>query len=130
MDKNLFFYELEGRGYIFQNKKWEEAKHGFEDDMLNMAWEMWSSAKHSVKAQAVPEGFGLFDGDTLTYSNGYSINCSFDDEFDCHIFDVYQNEDCVKDGMTQLEQAHCLVLSMIKLDAKDSMIEAQEPTND
>ena len=79
-----------------------------------------------AKAQAVPEGFGLFDGDTLTYSNGYSINCSFDDEFDCHIFDVYQNEDCVKDGMTQLEQAHCLVLSMIKLDAKDSMIEAQE----
>ena len=55
MDKNLFFYELEGRGYIFQNKKWDEAKHGFEDDMLNMAWEMWSSAKHSVKAQAVPE---------------------------------------------------------------------------
>ena len=58
MDKNLFFYELEGRGYIFQNKKWDEAKHRFEDDMLNMAWEMWSSAKHSVKAQAVPEGFG------------------------------------------------------------------------
>ena len=59
MDKNLFFYELEGRGYIFQNKKWDEAKHGFEDDMLNMAWEMWASAKHSVKAQAVPEGFVL-----------------------------------------------------------------------
>ena len=61
MDKNLFFYELEGRGYIFQNKKWDEAKHGFEDDMLNMAWEMWSSAKHSVKAQAVPEGFVLVE---------------------------------------------------------------------
>ena len=59
MDKNLFFYELEGRGYIFQNKKWDEAKYVFEDDMLNMAWEMWSSAKHSVKAQAVPEGFIL-----------------------------------------------------------------------
>lgn len=57
--KELFFYELEGRGYIFQNKKWDEAKHGFEDDMLNMAWEMWSSAKHSAKAQAVPEGFVL-----------------------------------------------------------------------
>lgn len=57
--KELFFYELEGRGYIFKNKKWDEAKHGFEDDMLNMAWEMWSSAKHSAKAQAVPEGFVL-----------------------------------------------------------------------
>ena len=51
--KELFFYELEGRGYIFQNKKWDATKHGFEDDMLNMAWEMWSSAKHSVKAQAL-----------------------------------------------------------------------------
>lgn len=59
MDKDLFFYELEGRGYTFQNKKWDETKHGFEDDMLNMAWEMWSSAKHSIKAQAVPEGFIL-----------------------------------------------------------------------
>lgn len=55
MDKDLFFYELEGRGYTFQNKKWDETKHGFEDDMLNMAWEMWSSAKHSIKAQAVPD---------------------------------------------------------------------------
>ena len=59
MDKNLFFYELEGRGYIFQNKKWDEAKHRFEDDMLNMAWEMWASAKHGLKAQAVPESNAL-----------------------------------------------------------------------
>lgn len=56
--KNLFFYELEGRGYTFQNKNWDEAKHGFEDDMLNMAWEMWSSGQ-AAKAQAVPEGFVL-----------------------------------------------------------------------
>ena len=81
MDKNLFFYELEGRGYIFQNKKWDEAKYVFEDDMLNMAWEMWSSAKHSVKAQAVPEGFILvprempksFDEGLYVYSNNISM---------------------------------------------------------
>ncbi len=85
MDKNLFFYELEGRGYIFQNKKWDEAKHVFEDDMLNMAWEMWSSAKHSVKAQAVPEyaefylGGGVFaicdwkDYETVKTSNGILV---------------------------------------------------------
>ena len=58
MDKKLFFYELEGRGYTFQNKNWDEVKHGFEDDMLNMAWEMWSLGK-AAKAQAVPEGFLL-----------------------------------------------------------------------
>ena len=57
MDKNLFFYELEGRGYTFQNKNWDEAKHGFEDDMLNMAWEMWSSGQ-AAKAQ-VPESNAL-----------------------------------------------------------------------
>lgn len=59
MDKNLFFYELEGRGYTFHNKNWDEAKHGFEDDMLNMAWEMWSSGQ-AAKAH-VPEGFVLVE---------------------------------------------------------------------
>ena len=59
MDKNLFFYELEGRGYTFHNKNWDEAKHGFEDDMLNMAWEMWSSGK-AAKAQ-VPNTQALHD---------------------------------------------------------------------
>ena len=58
MNKKLFFYELEGRGYSFHNKNWDEAKHGFEDDMLNMAWEMWSSGQ-VVKAQAVPESNAL-----------------------------------------------------------------------
>ena len=55
--KKLFFYELEGRGYTFQNKNWDEVKHGFKDDMLNMAWEMWSSGQ-AVKAQ-VPESNAL-----------------------------------------------------------------------
>lgn len=73
MDKNLFFYELEGRGYIFQNKKWDEAKHRFEDDMLNMAWEMWSSAKHSVKAQAVPERFVLVERSKLLQIFGSAV---------------------------------------------------------
>lgn len=57
--KKFFFYELEGRGYTFQNKNWDAAKHGFEDDMLNMAWEMWSSGQ-AAKAQ-VPEGFVLVE---------------------------------------------------------------------
>ena len=60
MDKNLFFYELEGRGYTFHNKNWDEAKHGFEDDMLNMAWEMWSSGQ-AAKAQVVPNAQALHD---------------------------------------------------------------------
>ena len=69
-NKKLFFYELEGRGYTFQNKNWDETKHGFEDDMLNMAWEMWSSGK-AVKAQAVLEGFVLLPG-TLSEDDALS----------------------------------------------------------
>ena len=57
MNKKLFFYELEGRGYSFHNKNWDEVKHGFKDDMLNMAWEMWSSGQ-AVKAQT-PESNAL-----------------------------------------------------------------------
>ena len=60
MDKKLFFYELEGRGYTFQNKNWDAAKHGFEDDMLNMAWEMWSSGQ-AAKAQVAPEWISVSD---------------------------------------------------------------------
>ena len=56
-NKKLFFYELEGRGYSFHNKNWDEVKHGFKDDMLNMAWEMWSSGQ-AAKAQ-VPEGITI-----------------------------------------------------------------------
>ena len=75
MDKNLFFYELEGRGYTFHNKNWDEAKHGFEDDMLNMAWEMWSSGQ-AAKAQAVPEGFVLVEKvhpDAIVHNQGLSL---------------------------------------------------------
>ncbi len=83
MDKNLFFYELEGRGYTFENMTW--LGNCFEDDMLNMAWEMWSSAKHSVKAQAVPEWISVEDEFTkknlkvllnlVTRKNGKPIKC-------------------------------------------------------
>ena len=69
MDKNLFFYELEGRGYTFENMTW--LGNCFEDDLLNMAWEMWSSAKHSVKAQAVPEGFVLVPKDQFESLNEF-----------------------------------------------------------
>ena len=83
MDKNLFFYELEGRGYTFQNKNWDAAKHGFEDDMLNMAWEMWSSGK-VAKAQ-VPEGFVLVEKDLIQ-----SIHQSCNNALDINDRDIYK----------------------------------------
>ena len=108
MDKNLFFYELEGRGYIFQNKKWDEAKHGFEDDMLNMAWEMWSSAKHSVKAQAVPEGFVLVPKEPTDKTIAHMINTPIEVNLLCDHADTFLSE-----GEAYI--------------AYKAMIEAQEP---
>ena len=112
MDKNLFFYELEGRGYIFQNKKWDEAKHVFEDDMLNMAWEMWSSAKHSVKAQAVPE-----IQQTL---NDRLLVKSIREHVESHISEISVNDLFDKGWLAAMK---CIQNNI-------AMIEAQEPTND
>ena len=108
MDKNLFFYELEGRGYIFQNKKWDEAKHRFEDDMLNMAWEMWASAKHSVKAQAVPEGFVLVEKTKLMQIVGSAAI----------IEPITRGNPLMSKYKTELD----FILSTVR-----AMIEAQEP---
>ena len=75
--KELFFYELEGRGYTFENMTW--LGNCFEDDMLNMAWEMWSSAKHSVKSQAVLEWISVED--KLPTENGNYLVCIDGDVF-------------------------------------------------
>ena len=144
MDKNLFFYELEGRGYIFQNKKWDEAKHVFEDDMLNMAWEMWSSAKHSVKAQAVPEGFvektesnthhyfKLKDWDEWTCIDGIKDSITSD-----HDINAIVEIDCLE--VIEINNKPCFALlafgkrhgTEVKFfDTKEEAIEAQEPAND
>ena len=41
-DRELFLYELEGRGYTFENMTW--LGNCFEDNILNMAWEMWQAS--------------------------------------------------------------------------------------
>ena len=52
MDKNLFFYELEGRGYTFENMTW--LGNCFEDNFLNMAWEMWQASASREGYKFVP----------------------------------------------------------------------------
>ena len=149
MDKNLFFYELEGRGYIFQNKKWDEAKHGFEDDMLNMAWEMWSSAKHSVKAQAVPEGFVLLEKKGLRdtyYWDGCEYVVDHPSEYEMELergeivtlekwqrtkeTNVYCANIFSDEDNFELVQFDSLEEAEKAVAANKAMIEAQEPTND
>lgn len=138
--KELFFYELEGRGYIFQNKKWDETKHGFEDDMLNMAWEMWSSAKHSNKAQAVPEWISVQDrmpeegeevfvhsyGQVRQATRASSWAGGFK-ERNCYGWQAtYSQSHWMPKNIKLPEQYHFYYEN----DAKQkAMIEAQEPTN-
>ena len=53
MDKNLFFYELEGRGYTFENMTW--LGNCFEDNFLNMAYEMWCASASREGYVVVPK---------------------------------------------------------------------------
>ena len=116
MDKKLFFYELEGRGYTFQNKNWDAAKHGFEDDMLNMAWEMWSSGQ-VAKAQTVPEGFVLVGIKDLREV----ISTASDAMMDENTSSVYE-----KTGKPSTWFDHYVVAESKVL----KVIEAQEQSND
>ncbi len=57
-ERELFLYELEGHGYEFKNKTWI---HGvgdvggmFDDDQLNMAWEMWTASASREGYKLVP----------------------------------------------------------------------------
>ena len=147
--KKLFFYELEGRGYTFQNKNWDEAKHGFEDDMLNMAWEMWSSGQ-VVKAQAVPESNALLSaavdavkklgsGDfVLVPKDQFESLSEFKDLYKRAIINAKKRKD-------QINWAHVAGLGVgsgravelcktLNIDPSATnmyvMIEAQEPAND
>ncbi len=54
-EREVFFYELNGRGYEFENKTWI---HGlgdvgglFDDDQLNMVWEMYLAGQESKQAE-------------------------------------------------------------------------------
>ena len=155
MNKNLFFYELEGRGYTFQNKNWDEAKHGFEDDMLNMAWEMWSSGQ-AAKAQ-VPKGFVLVEKSKIKtwYQDDDEPEnfCNSESDLDC-LGDCLDDDDIIVVNIH--ESAHIstkkvfgvwksnsptdiqskFILVDLRVEAEQivaenkAMIEAQEPAND
>ena len=51
-ERELFLYELEGRGYTFENMTW--LGNCFEDNFLNMAWEMWCASASREGYVVVP----------------------------------------------------------------------------
>lgn len=54
VERQLFLYELTGRGYEFRNKSWHDDWERYEDDQLNMAWEMWCASAQREGYKLVP----------------------------------------------------------------------------
>lgn len=53
-ERQLFLYELTGRGYEFRNKSWHDDWERFDDDQLNMVWEMWCASAQRDGYKLVP----------------------------------------------------------------------------
>ena len=53
-EKELFLYELKGHGYHFKNTDWYDDWERFEDEQLNMVWEMWISSANRQGYKLVP----------------------------------------------------------------------------
>ena len=51
-ERELFLYELDGHGYTFENMTW--LGNCFEDNFLNMAWEMWCASASREGYKLVP----------------------------------------------------------------------------
>ena len=51
-ERELFLYELNGHGYTFENMTWLGGC--FEDNFLNMAWEMWQASAQREGCKLVP----------------------------------------------------------------------------
>lgn len=51
-ERELFLYELDGHGYTFENMTW--LGNCFEDNFLNMAWEMWCASSSREGYKLVP----------------------------------------------------------------------------
>lgn len=61
-ERELFLHELAGHGYEFYNKTWihglGDVGNRFDDDQLNMVWEMWLASRNR-------DGYALVPVDTL-----------------------------------------------------------------
>ena len=51
-ERELFLYELDGHGYTFENMTW--LGNCFEDNFLNMAYEMWCASSSREGYKLVP----------------------------------------------------------------------------
>ena len=53
-ERKAYLYELNGHGYHFKNTDWHEDWERFEDEQLNMVWEMWLASANREGYKLVP----------------------------------------------------------------------------
>lgn len=89
-ERELFLCELEGRGFIFKNKTWiygmGDVGGRFDDDQLNMVWEMW-------QASALREGYKLVPLEPSEEMIKHMTNTPIDVNLLCDNADIFLNED-------------------------------------
>lgn len=74
-EKELFLYELKGHRYEFRNTDWYDDWERFEDDQLNMVWEMWQAATSR-------DGYKLVPVEPSETMSDAGLNCEHDiDDF-------------------------------------------------
>lgn len=66
-ERELFLYELDGRGYSFEDKTWVDDH--FADIQLSMVWEMWlaSASREGYKLVPVDKKLKISTGETEVY---------------------------------------------------------------
>ena len=129
-EHNEFFHELDGRGFIFQNKKWLGGC--FEDDQLQVVWEMWQAAKarmevriNTLDEMLLNQGDALAEAKAQAVPNTQALHDrllvkSIREHVESHIEEISVNDLFDKGWLAAMK---CIQNNI-------DMLEAQEPAND
>lgn len=90
LEREKFLYELNGRGYNFENTDWCGDWNRFEDDHLNMVWEIWLASRNR-------EGYVLVPTPELKVI----LSCVTPDDMNLYD-DVYKANDVIEKAMMEV----------------------------
>ena len=83
MKRKAFLVELEGRGFNFTDKSHDE--FGFNDETLNMVWEMWQAAQEQMLQASTWNDYSLIspaiEGRYQIFINGEQVAADWIDKF-------------------------------------------------
>lgn len=83
MKRQAFLVELEGRGFNFTDKSRDE--FGFNDETLNMVWEMWQAAQEQMLRETTWNDYSIIspaiEGRYQIFINGEQLAADWIDKF-------------------------------------------------